>query len=372
MNFDYLEEHELLRDSARNFLSRNDPLTLLRSSPPLQPGQRLARLRANAAQGWAGILVEENCGGAGLTILDAMVVAEELGRFADPWAFAAHNATCDAVARWGSDAQRADILAAMGEGRVIVARSNRVGKAQFAGPEIPLVAEPHPAGWCVRGTVSLIQDADIADFFLVDGAVPGGQAEFLIATDTEGVVVREIVGMDVSRRHCDVTFNSSMIPRTARLGNEQTAVSSIKRQACIGAVLTAADSVGVASRLLEMTVAYTKERIAFGKPVAAFQAVKHRCADMLVQVETARVATWYAAIALRDARPDMHAAASIAKFFATEAGSLVASQALQLHGGLGMTWEHDLHFFYKRAKANELLWGSSASHREHVADALAL
>jgi alkylation response protein AidB-like acyl-CoA dehydrogenase len=119
-----------------------------------------------------------------------------------------------------------------------------------------------------------------------------------------------------------------------------------------------------------MTVSYTKERTAFGKPIAAFQAIKHRCADMLIQLESARVAVWRAAVAVRDGAPDAAEAVSIAKFFATEAASYVAGQALQLHGGIGFTWEHDLHILLKRAKANEVICGTTAWHRERLARAL--
>jgi alkylation response protein AidB-like acyl-CoA dehydrogenase len=155
-----------------------------------------------------------------------------------------------------------------------------------------------------------------------------------------------------------------------RLGDEANADSIHELAQHTAATLTAIDSVGVAARLLAMTVSYTKERTAFGKPIAAFQAIKHRCADMLIQLESARVAVWRAAVAVRDGAPDAAEAVSIAKFFATEAASYVAGQALQLHGGIGFTWEHDLHILLKRAKANEVICGTTAWHRERLARAL--
>jgi alkylation response protein AidB-like acyl-CoA dehydrogenase len=372
MHFDYLQEHEMLRDAARGYLQRNDPLLQFRGTKGIDPGVRRQNLRVEAEQGWSGMLVPEVLGGSGLSIVEAMVVAEELGHAAHPGAFAALNAASLAIVNSGSEAQRGALLPGLVTGEPLAWAVSFGVPGADASRSSSVVAERVTDGWRMSGTAQLVQDADIADHLLVEAVTTKGLSQFIITTTRRGPEVRPALTIDVTRRFCDVTFDGLIVPDSALLGVEGGAEQPVAYQRLVAAVLTAADSVGIATRLLSMTVAYTKERLAFGKALAAFQAVKHRCADMLVQVETSRVATWYAAVAIRDSRPDMTEAASIAKFYATEAASLVASQALQLHGAIGMTWEHDLHLFYKRAKTNEMLWDSNTLHRERVATAMSI
>jgi alkylation response protein AidB-like acyl-CoA dehydrogenase len=372
MHFDYLEEHEMLRDAAHGYLQRNNPILQLRSTKPLDSKIRRQNLRIEAEQGWSGMLVPELLGGSGLSLVEAMVVAEELGHAAHPGAFAGLNAASEAIVKLGTEAQRRAVLPGLMTGESLAWAPSSGVPGAGSSKSSSVVAERVAHGWRMTGTAQFVQDADIAEHLLVEAVTTNGISQFVFTTTMSGVDVRPALTIDVSRSFCDVTFNELIVPNSALLGVDGAAKQSIAYQRLVAAVLTAADSVGIATRLLNMAVAYTKERIAFGKSLAAFQAVKHRCADMLVQVETSRVATWYAAIAIRDSRPDMAEAASIAKFYATEAASLVASQALQLHGAIGMTWEHDLHLFYKRAKANEMLWDSNATHREQVATAMSI
>ncbi len=371
MYFDFLEEHEMLRDAVRGVMKRHDPLALIRADPMLDHAARRAQLQIEAEQGWADVMIDESLGGTGFTIVEAMVIAEQLGRAGNSSAFGARNAAALAVSRFEHE-EREPLLSSVARGEICIAWL-AAGNPQTHGKNGPAItATPCSGGWRINGTAHLVQDADIADMVLIDALTDEGWLQFLVPVRPDHMAMREVTGLDVSRRFCDVTLDRLEVPQSALISPNGQAKNMMMLQNRILAVLTSADSVGIAERLLDMTVAYTRDRIAFGKPIAAFQAVKHRCADILIQLENARVATWYAAVALRDGRDDVAQATSIAKFHATEAASFVASQALQLHGAIGMTWEHDLHIFYKRAKANELLWGSNASHREQVAQDLAI
>ena len=365
MYFDYLEEHEMLRNMARGQLARRDPVQCYRKAGNrLDVGIRRQNRKADAAQGWIGMLVPEELGGIGGSAVEALVVAEELGRACDSGAFATINAVALCLANVGTDAQRTAYLDKVNQGELGIAW------ATASTPEVR--AEPLDGGWRLSGKAKFVQDADIAGALLVDAKTANGISQFLVPHPTIGLTVRASTTADVARQFCDVTFEGAQVASEALVGAEGVAGEAIAEQGRLVATLIAADSVGAAAKLLEMTVAYTKERIAFGKPIAAFQAIKHRCADMLINIEAARVATWYAAIAMRDNLPDAVEAAAIAKFYATEAASFVAIQSLQLHGAIGMTWEHDLHIYLKRVKANEILWGSNSTHRELVAAALGI
>jgi len=355
MHFDYTDEHDMLRDAARGHIQRNSPVAAYRRGLTSTAAYRTGSLRLDAQQGWAAMMAGDDA----VSIVEAMVVAEELGRASHSGAFAASNSAAWAVAQSPAPGLRAKVAA-------LKAGGTALGAAAGASKVQAIVT---PGGLRIEGGLRFVQDADIAGDLLVAASTEGGQLQVLVPADARGITLRPVTSVDVTRTWFDVRFEDVIVAPELIVSEGPDAIS---RRADLAAVLVAADSVGAAAHLLGITVAYAKERAAFGKTIAAFQAVKHRCADMLIRLESARVAVWYAALALRDQRPDAAEAAAIAKFYATEAASWIAGEALQLHGGIGMTWEHDLHLFLKRAKANELLFGSNHRHRDKVAEALAI
>lgn len=361
MHFDYLPEHEMLRDATRGYLEHADPIARIRRG--LDAKARRTAWRTDAAQSWAGLLAPEEYGGAGASIVEAMVVGEELGRAAHPGPFIASNTAAAVIARFASPEIRAEILPRLIEGAEHVA----LAVSGFEAPSVRAVEAD--GGWRLEGQARFVQDGDIATLVLIAAETARGRAFFLLPADA--ISARRAHTYDLSRTWSDLTFTANATPGH-RIGADSDADAIATLVLRTAATLAAIDSVGIAARLLDMTVQYTKERQAFGKPIAAFQAIKHRCADMLIQLESARVAVWYAAVAVRDDMDDADEAVSIAKFFASEAAAYIAGQALQLHGGIGFTWEHDLHILLKRAKANEAVWGTASSHRERVARGLDL
>lgn len=367
MHFDYLEEHEILRDATRGFLERDDPIALIRAANSEDGPRRRKAWERAAAQGWAALLAPADHGGSEGSVVEAMVVAEELGRAAFTGPFLASNAAAWALSSLGTPEQKAELLEPLAAGDLIFTWGAYVQGRPWDGSEPGLTARKTAVGYAVSGQASFVQDADIADYMLVSATAEEGLQLLCVPLHADRVSVRAAQTIDLTRRFCEVTLSDVEVPLNLRLGDAATSGEALAGQFRIALVLTSADSVGAAARLHDMTLTYTKERIAFGKPIASFQALKHRMADMLVLVETARVSVWQAAIRTRDGDPGCDEAASIAKFYATDAASRVAAESMQLHGGIGFTWEHDLHLFHKRAKANEMIWGPNPWHRERVA-----
>jgi alkylation response protein AidB-like acyl-CoA dehydrogenase len=214
-----------------------------------------------------------------------------------------------------------------------------------------------------------VESAQVADHFLVTALADNGPVQLLVPSDIAGVRIEPHVSLDLSRRTSAVTFHEVHVGADALL--PLTDSGAINKQLQLAAVLTCADSVGGAQRVLEMTVAYTKEREQFGRTIASFQAVKHRCADLLIQLESVRAATHYAALALEEGADDAALAVSLAKAYVGDAYAAITGDATQLHGGIAFTWEYDMHLFVRRSKANEVLFGTPSWHRERTWQTLA-
>ena len=194
-----------------------------------------------------------------------------------------------------------------------------------------------------------------------------GVSLFLVPKGTAGVAVRVLPSVDETRKLCEVKFDNVAVPATAFLGELHQGWPALARVIDRAAVALAAEMCGAAQRVLDMTVDYAKLRVAFGKPIGTYQGVKHKCADMLIEIENAKSLTYYAAWAVDEGEPDAAMAVSMAKAAASDAGRKVCAAGIQLHGGIGMTWEHDLHLYLKRAKASEIALGDATWHRERIA-----
>jgi alkylation response protein AidB-like acyl-CoA dehydrogenase len=194
-----------------------------------------------------------------------------------------------------------------------------------------------------------------------------GVSLFLVPKGTQGVAVRVLPSVDETRKLCEVKFDKVTVPATALLGDLDGGWPALARVTDRAAVALAAEMCGAAQRVLDMTVDYAKLRVAFGKPIGIYQGVKHKCADMLIEIENAKSLTYYAAWAVDESEPDAAMAVSMAKAAASDAGRKVCAAGIQLHGGIGMTWEHDLQLYLKRAKASEIALGDATWHRERIA-----
>jgi alkylation response protein AidB-like acyl-CoA dehydrogenase len=241
-----------------------------------------------------------------------------------------------------------------------------------------MAAKPTAGGWSLSGTKLFVPDAHIADVLVVvarsaESKDPGeGIGLFLVTKDAPGLEVKLLPTMDQTRKLCEVTFDDVHVGPDAVLGAPGSGWSPLSRVVERATVALCAEMCGGAQRVLDMTVDYAKIRVAFGRPIGSYQGVKHRAADMLVEVENAKSLTYYAAWAVDERAPEAALAASMAKAYCSDAFRRVSAAGIQLHGGIGFTWEHDLHLYFKRAKSSEFTFGDATYHRERVAQQINL
>ncbi len=374
MDIGFSEEQELLRDTARKFLDGECPTRFVRRMMATEDAVTPEFWGKLAGQGWLGITYPEADGGSGLGLVDLVVLMEEVGRAVMPGPYPASVLLGGAaIAEAGSAAQRHDWLPriAAGEAKATLAASEPNARWDAAG--ITLSARETRGGFTFSGTKLFVPDAHLADVLVVaarsqDGStMEDGVSLFLVPKGTPGVAVRLLPSVDETRKLCEVKFDNVALPVTALLGELHDGWPALSRVTDRAAVALSAEICGAAQRVLEMTVDYAKLRTAFGKPIGSYQGVKHKCADMLIEIENAKSLTYYAAWAVDEEEADAALAVSMAKAAASDAGRKVCAAGIQLHGGIGMTWEHDLQLYLKRAKASEIALGDATWHRERIA-----
>ena len=328
MNFDFTDDQQAIKRTANEFLAARFKSERVRELAEAKAYDDDA-WKEMAELGWAGIFIDEEHGGQELGTVELIILMEELGYALAPVPFLSSAAAGLALQYAGSDEQKARWLPGLATGEL----TGTVGLAKDS-----------------AGEARLVPDADSADVIVIAG--PDGA----VLVERSAADVEPFESMDPTRRFARVRAEGGdPLP-----GDLDAAVDRI-------ATAVAAESVGVAQRAMEMAVEYARDRKQFDRPIGAYQAVSHRCAQMLMEVEGARSGTYYAAWCA-DSEPETRTlAASLAKAYASDAGWRVCTSSLQVHGGIGFTWEHDLHFFLKRAKTNSLMFGSAAEHRERVA-----
>ena len=347
MDFDLSVDQAALQGEARRFLDGQSGPTQVRAH--LAGGAPFdARLwAAMAEQGWPGVAVAEARGGLGLGWVEAAVLLEEIGRHTAPVPYASQLLALDAL----TDDAHADLVASLIDGSATAA-------VAWSGRNAAVACDGDGAQVTLTGRLGPVEGATVADVAVV--VVPDGV--FLVDLTAVGRPAPE-PAMDITRSLSWLDLDGT--PAT-RLGG--TALSA--RLGALGAVATSAELLGGSGRVLELATAYAKDRVQFGAPIGSFQAVKHRCADMLVDVEGMRSATWFAAWAASVGEPGWELAASTAKVWCADASKRVMASGLQVHGGIGFTWEHDLHLYIKRAQFEQIDFGDATFHREGLASGL--
>jgi alkylation response protein AidB-like acyl-CoA dehydrogenase len=349
VDFELTEEQAALREVSRSLLAVTCPPQLVRSLASAGKDTDDKLWQRGVELGWIGLAVPEELDGAGQGVVELCLVAEELGRAAAPGPFLDSALTALVLARAG---RRAELVGSLAAGELTASLAHHGAVTGSAdGDELVL-----------SGRATAVQAAASADWLLVTVTVNQGRRLVLVHRELARVEPRRT--LDETRRWYDVVLDGVRV-------NDADVVSADEAEfrwlADAGAVLTAADSLGVGERLLELTVGYVKVREQFGRPIGSFQSVKHKVADMLTTLKGARAATYYAAMALDAGLADAAAASSAAKAFTGEGVAALAGEALQTHGGIGFTWEHDLHLYLRRAKVNEVLYGAAAEHYERLA-----
>jgi alkylation response protein AidB-like acyl-CoA dehydrogenase len=378
MDFGFSEEQEMLRSSARDFLGKEAPMAYVRRMMEDETGHTPELWRKMADLGWMGLILPEAYGGSGLDFVDMVVVLEEMGRVVLPGPFFSTVILAGvAIAEGGSQKQKETNLPKIADGSLKATLANLEPSGRWDADGIQLQAKPAGGGHTLDGTKLFVPDANVADLFVVAGRAPGtkgaeGVSLFLVDAKAPGVTVTMLKTMDQTRKLGEVVFKGVQVGGDGVLGTPGQGWKLLDRVADRAKVGLAAEMCGGAQKVLEMSVEYAKVREQFGKPIGSFQAIQHKCANMLVEVESSKSITYYAAWAVANDVAEAPLAAAMAKAYTSDAYRHTAGEGIQIHGGIGFTWEHDMHIFFKRAKSSEVTFGDATWNREIVAQLIGL
>jgi len=379
MNFGFSDEQEQIRATARKFFENECTSAIVRARMEEPAGVTDEFWAKLAEQGWLGLVYPEEYGGAGLGFVDLTVLMEEMGRVVMPGPFFSTVLLGGlAILEAGSAEQRKEWLTKIAAGEAKVALAWTEPNARWDAAGVTATAKAADGGFVLSGTKLFVLDAHLADAVVVvarttEGKQPEqGVSLFLVPRRTAGLEVKSLPTMDQTRKLCEVTLRDVRVPGSAVLGARDGGWAPLARVVERATVAMCAEMCGGAQKVLDMTVEYAKIRVAFGRPIGSYQGVKHRAADMLVDVENAKSLTYYAAWAVDENVPEAALAASMAKAYCSDAYRKTAGAGIQLHGGIGFTWEHDLHLYFKRAKSSEFTFGDATYHRERVAQLINL
>ena len=353
MQFGLSESQQILKHTAQKFFTGECPVAEVRrlmETPTAYDSELWAKL---AGQGFTGIIFPEEYGGMGLGKVELILLMEEAGFALLPGPFFSTvvlaGAVIDAVAATEHKKKYLSPIAS-GEARSTLAMLE--SSASWNRADLKLAA----AGGKLTGTKLFVTDAAVADFIVVAAS----NGVFVVDAKAPGLRISPMKGIDLTRKIYSVDFSSTP---AERLGT----TDSLDGAFALAAAALSAEMVGGMQRTLDITVAYAKTRKQFGKPIGIYQAVQHQCADMYLETESSRSATYYAAWTLEENAPDAAVAVSIAKMYSSDAARTVGNRGIQVHGGMGFTWENDLHLYYRRAKASETMLGDASFHRERIA-----
>jgi len=378
MDFGFNQEQELLRNTARKFLENECTSEFVRARMAEPTGVTDAFWTKLAEQGWTGLVYPEEFGGTGLGFVDLTVLMEEMGRAVMPGPFFSTLLGGLTILEAGSAAQKKEWLTKIAGGEAKAALAFTEPNARWDAAAVAVTAREAGGKYTLSGTKLFVLDAHVADVIVVVARTreskrpEEGLSLFLVPKGTRGLSVKLLPTMDQTRKLCEVKLEDVVVGAEALMGPRDGGWTPLARVLDRATVALCAEMCGGAQRVLDMTTEYAKIRIAFGKPIGSYQGVKHRAADMLVESENAKSLTYYAAWAVDENVPEAPLAASMAKAYASDAFRKIAGAGIQLHGGIGFTWEHDLHLYFKRAKSSEFTFGDATYHRERVAQLIQL
>jgi len=353
MEFGLSESQEFLKDSARKFFAGECPSSEIRRLMETGTSYDVALWSKLTEQGYTGIIFPEEYGGVGLGKVELMLLMEEAGRALLPGPFFSTVVLAGSVLEAvGTVTQKKKYLAPICRGEVRATVALVESTSSWNPRDVQLGA----TNGKLSGEKLFVTDAAIADFIIV----VAHNGVFLVDSKARGLKISPMSGMDLTRKLYAVEFSNTP-------AEEIGGTKELARALDIATAALAAELVGGMQRTLDLTVEYAKTRKQFGKPIGMFQAVQHQCADMYLETESSRSAVYYAGWALEENSPDAPTAVSIAKMYASDAARTVGNRGIQIHGGMGFTWENDLHLYYRRAKASETAFGDATFHRERIA-----
>jgi alkylation response protein AidB-like acyl-CoA dehydrogenase len=365
-DFTFTEEHDELRATIRAFLAEHSDELAVRAQMASERGYDPEVWTLLAEQlGLAGLIVPEAHGGAGMGPVELLVAMEEMGRalLCAPYLGTAVLAT-QTLLRCADAATQKELLAEIAAGRKIVSLAHAEPNGRWDVAAIALRARAKGDGFELDGTKAWVLDGHVADVLLVAARTDDGIGVFRVDANAEGLSRTLVPTLDTTRKLATIELAAT----PARLVSRGDQTANLERALGLAVAALTAEQVGGAQRCLEMATDYAKTRLQFGRPIGSYQAIKHKCADMLVAVEFAKSAAYAACFAAANDAPDFLESTALAKAYCSEAYFKVAAENIQVHGGMGFTWEHPAHLYFKRAKASDLLFGDAAHHRERLAE----
>ena len=380
MEFAFTEEQEMIRDTAAAFLAEVSTSESIRAAMATEVGYD-AELwnRICGEMYWQAIHIPEAYGGMGLGYVEVVAMMEQMGRhlLCSPF-FATVCQAANVLLLAGSEEQKALWLGKLCEEGLTATVASNGGAASWGAEAVTADWSRDGDSYVLNGDYRYVIDGHTADMIVVAAREEGSEGErgislFLLPADTPGLDRQWLPTMDQTRKQAALKLENVRLEATALLGESGAGWDVLSKVQDLAAIALAAEQVGGCQQLLDSTIEYTSERVQFGRTIASFQAVKHKAADMMLQTEVARSAIYYAACVAQEALTDagmaaeLPEAASVAKSYCSDAYFAIAGDALQLHGGVGFTWEYDVHLYFKRAKSSEHLLGNGGQHRERLA-----
>ncbi len=371
MNFAFSDEQEELRKVVKDFLNAKSSEATVRELMETESGYDPAVWSQMGDQmGLQGLIIPEEFGGSGYSYVELIVVLEEMGRrlLCAPY-FSTVVLAANTLLHSGDDAAKKDYLPGIASGETIATLAFTEPNGKWDASGIEATATKDGDGYKISGTKSFVLDGHTAGLILVAARTDGEVSLFAVDADAPGLTRTPLSTMDQTRKQAKLELDGVPARLIGAAGGGWDVLSRVLDLAAVG---LAAEQVGGAQECLEMAVQYAKDRVQFGRPIGSFQAIKHKCADMLLEVESAKSAAYYAGWCASELNDELPSVASLAKSYCSEAYFHTTAENIQIHGGIGFTWEHPAHLYFKRAKSSELLFGDPTYHRELLAQRIGI
>ncbi len=378
MDLGLSEEQELLRNFAREFLENECPEKLVRDMEEDETGHSPELWKGMVEQGWQGLVIPPEYGGSGMTYVDLIILLEEFGRAVVPGPFIPTVVGgAIPILEIGSEEQKKEFLPKIAAGELLMTMAFTEPTARFDGEGVELEAKAEGDSFVLNGTKLFVRDSHVSDYMVVvartkKGAKPeDGITLFLVDSKSPGIT-HTLLKTIASDKQTEVKFENVKVPKANVLGAVDKGWDPLKKAMLKATVAECAYLVGLAQMDFEISVNYAKERVQFGRPIGSFQAIQHKCADMVTDVDGARFIMYKAAWSVGEDEPEAEMDVHMAKAWCSEATRRVVAHGQQIHGGIGFTKDYKLQLYFRRQKAAELAWGDADYHRELVADGLKL
>jgi alkylation response protein AidB-like acyl-CoA dehydrogenase len=365
------EQQEMLKNVARDFLEKECPESLVRQMEEDEKGYSPDLWQKMAGQGWMGLTIPDQYGGVGLTICELVVLLEEFGRALVPGPFISTVVLgATPIMEAGTDEQKQTYLPKIASGESIMTMALTEPSAKWSADGITLEAKKSGSDYVLNGTKLFVPDAHVTDHMVVV-ARTGGKGEtgitlFIVDSKSDGIKFEQLKTIAADKQ-CEVVFENVKVPAANILGKEGKGWPIVEKTEKAATIAACAYLVGLSQMDFDVTLNYAKERVQFGRPIGSFQAIQHKLADAVIDVDGSRFITYKAAWSMAEGEPDADLMISMAKAWASDASRRVVAHGQQIHGGIGFTKEYKIQLYFRRQKWMELMWGDGDYHREKVA-----